>query len=477
MRNTFFTITILLCCLVSCTSPEQTDSAFVKATFDKYTVAKTAGKNELIVFVKETDSLLSSYNNSVYDGLNNFIKGSYFNGTSNFSLALTFLSKVENDLEKYPAYDSLRLASYLFLSDVNTNLGNYDESMKQALKAKEGYEKLEMPAGVYGANISMSRMFQAKGEIKKAKDLIRSNMQVADTNMKLKAMHVLANIYGEQGELDSALAIDNEVIYNKTLYPEKFVSPFLNNKALCLNEKRQFDSALYFFEQSLLIDSAQGAVHNMAANYSDMGSMYLYQNDFVKAKYYSLKALGLSKTTGKKMLTLYSYKNLYQLHKMAKDYPNAMMYGDSVTTLQKELDNVTLNSNIQELNMVYETSKKERKIQQQHDTIERNKILFSGIAAILLVTGLLIYNYYRKKKLQHQLERVKSQQENEKAIAAAEQKERLRISRDLHDNMGAYTSALIANIEKLKLKNVDAPELGKMQDNANHILGSLRETI
>ncbi len=101
--------------------------------------------------------------------------------------------------------------------------------MKQALKAKAGFEKLNIPSGVYAANVSMSRMFQAKGEIQKAMHLIRSNIQLADTNMKLKAMHVLANIYVEQGELDSALAIDNEVIRNKTLYTEKFVSPFLNN--------------------------------------------------------------------------------------------------------------------------------------------------------------------------------------------------------------------------------------------------------
>ena len=462
---------------MGCNVQDNPDDLLVNETLHKYQIAKNGDKNELFAFVRKTDSILLSYNNPVYIGLNDFIKGSYFNSTSNFNLALKFLSNVENDLQNFPGYDSLKFASNLFLSDVYTNLGNYDASMKQALKAKTGYEKLNIPAGVYSANVSMSRMFQAKGEIQKAMDLIRSNMQVADTNMKLKAMHVLANIYGERGELDSALAIDNEVIRNNLLYPEKFVSPFLNNKALCLTEKKEFDSALYFFRQSLVLDSTNGALHNVAANYSDMGSMYLSKNDYEQAKYYSLKSLEISKITGKKLLTLYSYKNLYQFYKNVQDYPNAILYGDSIATLQKDLDNVTLNSNIEELNMVYETSKKERKIQQQQDTIERNKILFSGIAAFLLFTGLFIYNFYRQNKLKDQLEKVKIQQENETAIAAAEQKERLRISRDLHDNMGAYTSALLANIEKLKIKNIDTPELGKMQDNADHILSSLRETI
>ncbi|MFT3980824.1 MAG: histidine kinase [Ferruginibacter sp.] len=55
--------------------------------------------------------------------------------------------------------------------------------------------------------------------------------------------------------------------------------------------------------------------------------------------------------------------------------------------------------------------------------------------------------------------------------------ERRRISRDLHDNMGAYTTALLSNVEKLRHQNGDTEELKKMSSNAQQILNSLRETI
>jgi signal transduction histidine kinase len=55
--------------------------------------------------------------------------------------------------------------------------------------------------------------------------------------------------------------------------------------------------------------------------------------------------------------------------------------------------------------------------------------------------------------------------------------ERQRISRDLHDNMGAYTSALIANVQKVRNDQGQTDDLDKMQSNAESILGSLRDTI
>jgi signal transduction histidine kinase/ligand-binding sensor domain-containing protein len=86
--------------------------------------------------------------------------------------------------------------------------------------------------------------------------------------------------------------------------------------------------------------------------------------------------------------------------------------------------------------------------------------------------GLIIYTvvkYFAKQKLAKQLQELKIQQELEV--------ERQRISRDLHDNMGAYTSALIANVQKVKNNQGQTEDLDKMQSNAESILGSLRDTI
>jgi signal transduction histidine kinase len=60
------------------------------------------------------------------------------------------------------------------------------------------------------------------------------------------------------------------------------------------------------------------------------------------------------------------------------------------------------------------------------------------------------------------------------------QKERDRISRDLHDNIGAYSSALIANADDIEIA-VDGSETKQkvvlLKENARNIMVSIRETI
>ncbi len=89
----------------------------------------------------------------------------------------------------------------------------------------------------------------------------------------------------------------------------------------------------------------------------------------------------------------------------------------------------------------------------------------------LLVTVVFLFLWQLSKYLNKRkyLTKLKQQKELET--------ERQRISRDLHDNMGAYTSALIANVQQLKNKTGDNTDLQKMQTNAEQILNSLRETI
>ncbi|MFN8266318.1 MAG: histidine kinase [Chitinophagaceae bacterium] len=94
--------------------------------------------------------------------------------------------------------------------------------------------------------------------------------------------------------------------------------------------------------------------------------------------------------------------------------------------------------------------------------------IFIGITIVIL-TASYFFRYINQRKYRSKLQELKMQEELEN--------ERQRISRDLHDNIGAYTTALLANVENLRKNNGETTDINKMQNNAEQILNSLRETI
>ncbi len=97
------------------------------------------------------------------------------------------------------------------------------------------------------------------------------------------------------------------------------------------------------------------------------------------------------------------------------------------------------------------------------------KIVVIVAAAAMLWAIMYLYN---KRRYQRKLQQLKMQQ--------SIQRERQRISRDLHDNVGAYTTALAAGAEelnKLTVKEEVQQTAEYISANAKNIIASLQETI
>lgn len=90
----------------------------------------------------------------------------------------------------------------------------------------------------------------------------------------------------------------------------------------------------------------------------------------------------------------------------------------------------------------------------------------------LLTAAAMIYSIVKQLNRQR-----KRKQEQLVQVQKELQLERERISRDLHDNIGAYTSALIAGINRLKVSEEKNEEVAELGDYAGSIMGYLRETI
>jgi signal transduction histidine kinase len=96
---------------------------------------------------------------------------------------------------------------------------------------------------------------------------------------------------------------------------------------------------------------------------------------------------------------------------------------------------------------------------------------WATVIALLSVFGFgaWYFNKIKTSKLKHQLH-----------VEQEMQKERERISRDLHDHIGAYSTALIANADSLDQRVEDEKlraTVLRLKENSRYVLSALRETI
>ncbi|MFT3678724.1 MAG: histidine kinase [Ferruginibacter sp.] len=139
---------------------------------------------------------------------------------------------------------------------------------------------------------------------------------------------------------------------------------------------------------------------------------------------------------------------------------------------------------IAELQTKYDVQKKEITILQQKIDLQRQNFMFYGLlllTSILIIAGVILFSNYRKKQLQKTaLMMLEEKKQAGEAIKKAEEKERVRIASDLHDNLGAYAAALVSNINYIDIPDTDEKNrtaLAELAGNSNAIISQLNDTI
>lgn len=342
--------------------------------------------------------------------------------------------------------------------------GNYIESAEYGLKAVKIYEKLGLSEKVAYRYAELGYSLKYK-DIDKATYYMQQGKAIAEAAQNENVLKDIYNNYGVlkeiREELDSAL-----YFYNKSLIIKKNINDTIgipycySNMAGVYALQKDFQKAKDYFNRALEQRIQWKDTTTIAENYTQIGEVFLAEEKLDQAISWIHKSLPLSQAKAYKNLTQYNYKLLSDIYKSKKNTDSALYYYEQFAAIKDSIHSIKVEESIAALTIEFETEKKENEILKQRAQLaekdaevrRKNTWIIGGFGTALLL-GLLGYLMYNQQKLkQRQLQK---ESELKEALARIEtqnklQEQRLRISRDLHDNIGSQLTFIISSIDTIK---------------------------
>ena len=429
---------------------------------------------------------------SVYKAMVALIKGIEYANTSSYAISTKYYDSALRLLKTTTA-DTLWAKAYNGLGNNYKITGDYTAALKNLFKALAVYEKKQDKIGICNVHAGLGEVYFQKdnlGDAKKHLTIAMNTLAHDKSNQAyLSAAHILANVYGMSGDFDSALKIDEVGIkITDSINNPKIKSSFLDNKANCFLFSNRLDSAQYYFNECLKIDLAGGNKKQLADTYSNLGELFLMKNNFAKAEEYALKSVGVLKSIDGKPNLGKSYGILTEIYTKQRKFEKALEIQKLQFENKSQMINLKKEASEAEYKIVYETQKKENKIQflqeeekikelkikQQHYQIERRNFL---IVFFILLIGVLIgvgYLWRSKQKLRDKIRKNKIIQKTEEQI-------RLKMAKDIHDDLGSGLSKINFLSEIISQKTKDIPEIisssESIRETSKSMIDNMRDLI
>ncbi len=342
-------------------------------------------------------------------------------------------------------------------------------------------------------HIGVASYFKGKYDVA-AKNYYESVVILEKANEKRKLAPVyneLGKLYRKTRDLDKAMEnYDKAASIFKQLKDTGGISMILNESGVVYEYKADYKEALNRYNSSLVLAEKKGDSLSVSYSVSNIAGIYVIEKKYEEAEKNLLRALNIRRFLKDSFAIALTYSDLGVAMNGKGDYDKASSYLQMSNKMAEALQYVELQSNnynelasvaqrkgryqeayeyflkrsylrdslyamektkqIAELNTKYESAKKEQQIQQQHSRLRMQNFLFIGIGGLILLTGLLIYSQYRRNKLRQETkmktELMKQQEIAVKAVIEAEENERQRIAKDLHDGVGQMMSAAKMNL-------------------------------
>ncbi|MGK4567107.1 tetratricopeptide repeat protein [Flavobacterium sp. 3HN19-14] len=379
------------------------------------------------------------------------------------------------------------------------NKGNFNQALVYFFKALKISEKTDTNGEHVAINLNnIGLIYQEMSLFDKALECHIKAYKLREKNKSMKelsgSLNNMGYCYKNLGQLDLAISTykkglkvaaesRNDIVYAK----------ILDNLGNAYFIKKQYSESIKAYLEALkVVDKNTESDRSRLIVFSGSSASYNALNQPKVALNYANKALAILKKNPNyrsfsEELFLSAAQSSYQLG----DYEKGKKFTDAFISLKDSLFSKNNARAIADLEVKYETEKKEHElassraiVAERELEIKRKNSQFIYLAIACLVFILIGYLFYNQQKLKNR--QLKKENELRAAMSKIEtqnhlQQQRLQISRDLHDNIGAQLTFIISTIDTLKLLDIPKEKLNQKLNAVSEFtvdtIYELRDTI
>jgi len=411
-------------------------------------VAKQIGNHKERVYL----NLQSQINNVV--GIYHMFTGSYNKAEASYSKNL-ILGKQMNDA-------FITAKAYGNLGGLANNQSDYKKALTYLFKALKYSESCPDPAYRPGVLGDIGNTYIRLKQYKKAVEILNEALAII---VKVKDLRVEANINNSLAIAYDYLNIKNLSLkaqkrsYNiyKSTGNLKGIGTSALNLGAFYTENKSFEIAENYIKESITNAYLIHDLVNLASGYQALSDNEHRSGKQSSALRYVDSAIRYSNLANDKHIKADLYQQKAAILAALRNYQLAYDFMGKHKKLADSILNTDINEKVAEMETKYETEKKQRENEKlvydnklktlAKNKAERNKavVLYTSVIGLVLVT-LIFVSIYRNK---HIKDRFKQEQIANKSLFEGEQKERIRIARDLHDSIGQLLSVVKMNLSNL----------------------------
>ncbi len=351
--------------------------------------------------------------------------------------------------------------------------GDYEAALPEFQRALTLYRELGDTRGEGATLIEASNFFSKRKEYARAVDYLERGGKMVlasgDSVLYSNTLDNLGTIAMRQGEIGRADSLYNVVrSLRRRLRDTVGLTYVYDHLASVAGLEGRTQLALRYLDTCIQIREQLGDRQGIAIAVNNQGEALLLATDTAAALPYLERSLALSTAVGFTDLMQYTMNLLSAGYAATGRLADALAIQRRGQTLKDSLYTTETTAKIAEMQERYDAEGRERTIALERARLsQRTAYLVAAVAAVVAL-GIALLWFASRQRAKQRLLREQSRQRL--------RDDRLRISRDLHDHLGAELSILASDLGRLD-RDIGGGRLVGAKDQVRTAIDQMRETI